>query len=278
MADIFSRDGTRIACRSEGKGPPLVLVHGSGTDGGSWNPVLPSLVSAFTVIAMDRRGHGRSSDAQTYSIAREYEDVIACIDSAGGDPVDVAGHSYGGLCALGAARAGGKVRRLILFEPPIPTYPEAYYPADLIEKMTQALAADDRDGAMVAFAKGVFGNSDEEIADMKKLVMWQQMARTSPRILRELKTVDNFVLKPEEYRGWNTPTLLLLGSESPPQYRATIEALHAALPGSRIGVLEGQQHSAMKTAPALFAQTILDFLKPKRKRRRPLPHPEPGEG
>jgi pimeloyl-ACP methyl ester carboxylesterase len=39
---------------------------------------------------------------------------------AGGDPVDVFGHSYGAVCALGAASPGAPVRRLALYEPPGP--------------------------------------------------------------------------------------------------------------------------------------------------------------
>ena len=39
-----------------GKGPPVVLVHGSGTDGSRWAPVLPMLAARFTVYAVDRRG------------------------------------------------------------------------------------------------------------------------------------------------------------------------------------------------------------------------------
>jgi pimeloyl-ACP methyl ester carboxylesterase len=178
----------------------------------------------------------------------------------GRGPVDVVGHSYGGLCALGAARRGAPIRRLILFEPPIPTYPEAYYPSDLIAKMRDALARGDRDGAMEAFMQGVFRTPPQELGEMKTLAMWQQMVRSTPIILRELESVDCFGLAAEDYPDWNIPTLLILGGDSPPQYRATIEALNAVLRGSQIAVLEGQQHTAIKTAPDLFAQRIVDFL------------------
>jgi len=261
MIPIRSRDGVAIACRREGRGSPLLLVHGSGRDGSVWQSILPMLTSAFDVCCMDRRGHGLSEDSDSYRIEKEYDDVAACIAAMQDGPVDVVGHSYGGLCALGAARKGAPVRRLVLFEPPIPTYPGAYYPPDLIKTMRRALAKRDRDRAMEAFMKGVFRTTPEELEDMKSLSMWQQMAKSAPIILRELESVDRFVLAAQDYRDWNIPTLLILGGDSPPQYRATIEALNAALPGSRIAVLEGQQHTAIKTAPELFAQRIVDFLK-----------------
>jgi len=80
-------------------------------------------------------------------------------------------------------------------------------------------------------------------------------------VLRELDAMARYELHPERFRAWNTPTLLLLGGESPPVYRAGIERMQAILPGSTIAVLEGQGHMAMKTAPKLFVREILEFLK-----------------
>ena len=96
---------------------------------------------------------------------------------------------------------------------------------------------------------------------MKKLAMWQQMVSKAPIVLRELQAVDRFKLLASDYEGWSIPTLLMLGSESPPQYGATINALHAILPASSIATLKGQQHSAVRTAPDLFASTVRKFLK-----------------
>jgi pimeloyl-ACP methyl ester carboxylesterase len=261
MTEILSKDGVPIFCQSAGGGPPLLLVHGSGSDSASWRPILPELASRFTVLCMDRRGHGRSGDAGTYAIEKEAGDIAACIETLVDGPCDVVGHSYGGLCVLAAARAGAPIRRLVLFEPPIPTYAQAYYPDDLIETMRAELARGDSDAAAEAFVTGVFRTSAEELAEMKKLAMWQQIAGRAHIVLRELETVDRFKLSAAGYRGWSIPTLLMLGSESPPQYRATIEALHAILPGSSIATLKGQQHSAARTAPALFAATVRKFLK-----------------
>ena len=44
----------------EGAGPPVVLIHGVGADGASWDDIAPVLAPRFTVIRLDLRGHGRS--------------------------------------------------------------------------------------------------------------------------------------------------------------------------------------------------------------------------
>jgi pimeloyl-ACP methyl ester carboxylesterase len=63
--------------------------------------VLPAIEERVTVLAIDRRGRGRSGDAHDYAIEREYENVAAVVEWAG-EGVNVLGHSYGGICALEA--------------------------------------------------------------------------------------------------------------------------------------------------------------------------------
>jgi hypothetical protein len=58
-----------------------------------------------------------------------------------------------------------------------------------------------------------------------------------------------------------TATLLLLGGNSPPFCRIAAEALHDALPNSRIVVLPGQSHGAIPTAPDLFIREVVRFLR-----------------
>ena len=100
---VLSKDGTAIAYETIGEGAPLVLVHGTGGTRERWAPVVPALASHFTVYAMDRRGRGESQDGTAvYTIEREFEDVAALVDSIG-TPVNLFGHSYGGICALEAS-------------------------------------------------------------------------------------------------------------------------------------------------------------------------------
>lgn len=116
MQTVISKDGTRIAFWRSGSGPPLLLVHGATADHTTtWRFVLPELEQHFAVYAMDRRARGSSGDTLPYDLQREAEDVVAVVESIG-EPVNLLGHSYGGLCAIEAALLTENLRRLILYE------------------------------------------------------------------------------------------------------------------------------------------------------------------
>ena len=125
METITSTDGTMIAYQRSGTGPPLVLVHGTTADHTRWTPVLPAFEQHFTVYGLDRRGRGGSGDAGQYAIEREFEDTVAVVNSIE-EPIFLLGHSYGALCSLEAASRTAHLRKLILYEPPIPTGIEIY--------------------------------------------------------------------------------------------------------------------------------------------------------
>lgn len=100
---------------ADGDRPPVVLVHGTGADATTWDDVGTDLAHRRTTYAVDLRGHGRSGRTERYSIAAMAADLVALLDVLDVGPVDVVGHSLGGLVALRAAVARpGLVRRLVL--------------------------------------------------------------------------------------------------------------------------------------------------------------------
>jgi pimeloyl-ACP methyl ester carboxylesterase len=258
MHRVTSADGTTIAYRRSGAGPPLVLVHGSTADHTRWTNVLPALESRFTVLAMDRRGRGASGDAEAYALEREYEDVAAVIEAAGSG-ASLLGHSFGALCALEAALRVRGLRRLVLYEPVFPVDDRPLYPPGLPERLAAILAERGPEAFLTVFFGEVAGVPEEGIAALRADPSWEARVAAAPTALRELADGD-YRFDPARFRTLRAPTLLLVGGTSPAHLTAPARALEAALPDARLAVLEGQGHVAMTTAPDLFLSTVVGFL------------------
>jgi len=112
-----SNDGTEIAGRVQGQGPPLVLIHAGLGDGDSdWGAALPFLKDRFTCYTMSTRNRGLSGKSDDLSLERHVEDVIAFAESIG-KPVGVAATSGGGIFALGAAAKSQAITAVAVYEP-----------------------------------------------------------------------------------------------------------------------------------------------------------------
>ena len=251
-----SKDGTLIGWARSGAGPPLVLVHGTTADRTRWSPVLPALEERFSVYAVDRRGRGASGDGATYAFEHECEDIAAVVDVIGG-PVDLLGHSYGARCSLGAALLTHNLRRLILYEPALTG---DVYPPGFIDQLQRDLDAGDREKVLITFFREIVRVPPQELATLQSFPAWQGRIKAAHTIVRELRAAKQYAFQPERYKTFATPTLLILGGDSPPPFKAAVDELHAAIPSSRVTVLPGQRHAAMDTGTALFTTEVIRFL------------------
>ncbi len=261
MSHAISADGTPIAFEQTGRGPAIVLIHGGFVDRRASVPVATELARQFTVVLVDRRGHGESGQYRDgHTIEREFEDVAAVVAGLPG-PVTLVGHSYGAWCALhGAllsARSGIPVARLVLYEPP----PLWDVRDPVIGWIRSALAAGAIDEAVAILLRDVTGIPGSTVERLRESPFWQLVSANVRGFVPELEAGRRFALDPEAVRTLATPTLLLAGTESPPFLRPVTDRLASILPNARIRELEGQGHGAMSSAPAHFAALVADFAR-----------------
>lgn len=258
MQKVISKDGTTIGFWKSGSGPPLLLIHGTTADHRRWSSILPSFEQHFTVYAMDRRGRGASTDAPKYAIIHEAEDVAAVLEHIG-EPVFVLAHSYGAVCALESALLTDKIRRLVLYEPPIPTG-VPMYPENVPERMQALIDRDSLEAALELFMHEVVRMPGHELKAYRKLPMWKGRIKLAPTIPRELAIDRSYKFDPRRFTYYQVPTLFLLGGDSPDLFRRAAAILDSALTSCTVVTLPGQQHIAMDTNPELFVDEILQFL------------------
>jgi pimeloyl-ACP methyl ester carboxylesterase len=114
-------NGYDMAYLEQGNGRPLVMVHGGISDYRAWRHQMESLGRTNRAIAVSLRHYFPArwqGKGPGFSWEQHVSDLIAFIKALDAGPVDLMGHSRGGVIALEAAFAEpGLIRRLILAEP-----------------------------------------------------------------------------------------------------------------------------------------------------------------
>ena len=258
METVTSTDGTAIAYERAGSGSPLVLVHGTTADHTRWGPLRSAFEERFTVYAIDRRGRGESGDSPDYTLEQEAEDVATVVDSID-ESVVLLGHSFGAICSLEAALRTDNLRRLILYEPPLPVSDHDPDTEGVLDEMTALVDDGENEQALVQFFREVVGSSPTELDALRSAPNWAARVDAVHTAIREERARKEYAFDAARFAGLTTPTLLLSGGESAPFLTDATDVLDDALPNSRIAILAGHGHAAMNTAPELFIEEVLAF-------------------
>lgn len=122
-------NGVELHYLDQGKGVPVVFIHGGLEDYRAWEPQIEAFSQRYRTIAYSRRynyPNRRVAPGTHYSAIVDAEDVAALIKKLKLAPAHVIGVSYGAYAALFlAVRHPALVRSLVLSEPPVlPWLPE----------------------------------------------------------------------------------------------------------------------------------------------------------
>lgn len=183
-----SADGTEIAGRVHGQGPPLVLVHGGLEDGDlCWDAMLPFLTDRFTCYGMSTRCRGLSGESADLSPDRIVEDVTAFVESIG-EPAFLMGESGGGMEALGAAARTDAVSAVGVYEAVVFEVlpPEV---SALLEETLPRVAGAVEDGRLADAARIFAGMlvDDEQLAEVEASGYFEEAGRYMPVLLQEIQ-------------------------------------------------------------------------------------------
>ncbi|HVR31260.1 MAG TPA: alpha/beta hydrolase [Acidimicrobiia bacterium] len=261
-----SADGTEIAGRVHGQGPPVVLVHGAPHDGDiAWEALVPHLVDRFTCFLPSLRGRGLSDDSPDHSPPRLQEDVNAFVDSIG-EPLFLVGWSAGVPRTLAAAAHSGAVVAVATFEPtiiPVMGVDDSALRGAMYVQFGQA-AADGRP-ADAARAFHDFICTDNEIAALDE-DYFERCAAVVPAMLKDGRQGASYdgplSTDPQVFGKVATPVLLLRGQQTQLDtfYTGTERhvADHVADPHVREPLPGG--HLAPLLAPEPIAKELTSFF------------------
>ena len=258
MEVTASADGTKITFERQGSGEPILLVHGTTASSQAWLPVASHLTDRFTVVAMDRRGHGSSESGPRHSIDAEAEDVVAVIGAIG-EPVHLVGYSGGARMSLKAASRTDRLRSLVLYEPPIAV---RHNPPDLPDRAEAMIRAGDRDSAAQTFLREGACLPDEEIAILRGLdPVWERIMAGVHNAPRDQRAFMAEAVDLDWVRKIQVPVLILVGGNQYAKvYLDGLDEIEAALPNARRELIPGQRHMAPAFAPDSFAEIVTSFV------------------
>lgn len=263
-----SDDGTEIAGRVHGEGPPLVLVPGAMGDGEFvWDPLLPLLTNRFTCYTMSVRSRGLSGHSPDLSTDRRIQDVVAFVESVG-EPVGLLGWSQGGQLVLGAAERTDAVSALVAYEPAVLESTSEEEFAQLIDAVTHVgeLAAEDRPiDAARSFFEWVA--TEEELDEMDETMFAAFSEGGAANVQVFLQEVDG--LNEEdgpsptgaaELATIAAPVLLLHGERSDPWFINGIHHVAEHVTDSHVREIDGTGHMGPIHTPEAVADEVTRFL------------------
>jgi pimeloyl-ACP methyl ester carboxylesterase len=266
--------GHRIAYRTAGSGPVLLLIHGIAGSSATWDEVLPWLAERYTVVAPDLLGHGRSAKPRgDYSLgayANAIRDLLGMLDH---EHASIVGHSLGGGIAMQLAyqfpercerlvlvSSGGLGRELhLLLRAAALPGAEWVLPLLCAEKVGDAV-----DGMAHFFGRmGLLAGADlDELwrgfrslgdADARQAFVHTLRTIVDPGGQR-VNAADRL------YLAAAIPTMIVWGEHDPMIPVAHARAAHEAVPGSRLEVFADTGHFPHRDQPRRFVEVLVDFM------------------
>ncbi|NUR61932.1 MAG: alpha/beta hydrolase [Catenulispora sp.] len=261
---VTSKDGTTIAVDSVGTGPAVILIGGAFNDRSTVAGLAAALAPQFTAVTYDRRGRVDSDDRAVaagggYDVQNEVDDIAAVIGHLGG-PASLFGHSSGAILALEAALRGLPVDSVAVYEPPYRADPELPHPpAEVRERMIALVEKGDRDGAASLFVGDIMGLPPAAVAGMKQGPEWEFLCDKALALPYDLELSRPWEMADcERLATLDKPVLAVYGDQTAPGLMAGTKMVAETVPGARLVVLPGEDHSVLRNPEAL-APSLREF-------------------
>lgn len=265
----FDSAGVKIHYTDQGRGEPVLLIHGFTAGGGAWAMAgtVAALASDYRVITMDCRGHGKSGkphDPASYGLEM-VEDVVRLLNHLKIARSHVVGFSMGGMITLKLVATHPD--RVISAVPagfgwPSPDGPHgtAFF-VRLAESLENGTGLAPLISALTP--PGQPPPAEDQIAAINLLIL----ARNDPKALAAVvRGFDRLSVTESELRANRVPTLTLIGGNDP--LKTDVDRMIGVMGNHRVEVIEGANHAQTGFRPE-FVQHIKSFLvrqaKPARK-------------
>ncbi len=256
-------ESAEIYYQEYGKGDPLLLIAGLGSDSTSWLPIIVPLSNHYKLIVFDNRGVGRSTqDNSGITIDDMCEDVIQVIDHLALAPVNVLSHSMGGMIAMRlAARRPELVRNLILTATtPNITERNKLLLTDMSDYLENGLNKKQwfRNLFYWIFSPSFFEDKDM-VEQAVNMAINYRYPQSNDSFKNQVEAIIGYDGK-KDVGGINSRTLLIGGDEDLLFPAHQSENLLMKINGLESVIVKGAAHSVHMDKPDEFIKLVTDFL------------------
>ena len=253
-----SRDGTPIGYLKMGRGPAVVILHGSMESSRSHVLLARALADDFTVYLHDRRGRRMSGPHRPdHGVRTEVEDLQAVLAESGAEMAF--GVSAGGLVVLEAARTLPGLRKIAVYEPALAMDPAGH--TAWLERFDHEMASGHVAAAMITSMYGLeLAPPFFKVMPRRLLVALTEMAmkredrkaapdaitmrKLAPTIHYEGVLIAEMAGTVDAFRTVTADVLILGGSKGLPFLKPARDSLGRTLPRSRRVEFPGLDHGA----------------------------------
>jgi len=272
MGTIMGREGNQIYFKDWGRGSAVTFSHGWPLNADAWDGQMHFLAeNGFRTVALDRRGHGRSSQTYSGNDMNGYaDDLASVIDALDLNKVTLVGHSTGGgevvryMSRYGTKKVAGAV--LIAAVPPVmiksASNPEGL-PMEVFDKLRSGVA-NDRSQFYKDFALPFYGANrpgakvSQGLLDQFWLWSMQAGLKNSYDSIKAFSETD-FT---EELKKIDVPTLVIHGEDDQivPVHDSARKTARL-IKGAKEIYYPGAPHGLTATLQDQINNDLLNFLK-----------------
>ena len=267
-------DGLDFWVDVEGKGPPVVLLHGFTGSRTTWYDLVALASKEFTTIAIDHIGHGRSAspaEVEPYRMERAVDSLVGVVRKLGHERAIWVGYSLGGRTALQVTcRHPEAVAALVTEGASAGLATEAERLARIAadEQLAQ-MAERDLEAFVDHWASIPLWDSQKQtLSEPQRAALKQQrMAQRATGIANSLRGMGtgSQTWLGDQLAQIGVPVLLTAGRLDT-KYVQAAEEMAQAIPDARVRIIEGGGHAAHLEQPEAFNAVVMDFLREMRPR------------
>ncbi len=258
-------DDMEINYLKEGKGPPLVMIIGFGSQLNGWSFQIDYFKYKMTVISMDNRGTGRSSRPDyPYTIEMFVEDIKNLLEHLSiQEKIHLCGISMGGMIVQHfALKYPERVKTLILLATTAKSHPSPL--TDTSDAIKNSFS--DPEAVFKTRLTSLYSLSFRK--KLKKDKNLYEKIRNA--IVENPTRVQDYVNQAAAIKNHDTlnslseikqPTLIMAGNKDKLIRFQESEILHEKIPNSRLKIFEGVGHGFIVEAAAKVNETMWDFIK-----------------